>query len=105
MVHLRSDIFSTMASNLSLYSIPAAYTLAAFPHFFAVGLVETAGGGLRWDNANPRHFLAKIKDKLPKERFEMIQRAQAAELNGLENIGLFAASVVSSTLLVFFSKL
>ncbi|GAO13072.1 hypothetical protein UVI_02024340 [Ustilaginoidea virens] len=50
-----------------------------------------------YDNANPRQYRDMLArdTSIDKERKLRILRAEAASLNGLETIGLFAASVLA----------
>lgn len=81
-----------MYHSQSLYTIPAAYTLAMIPHTYALVLM-----GKRFDVRHPRKMLSKIDqdqtlDAATKAR---IHRAEAATANNIESIGLFAAAVVA----------
>ncbi|PQE28784.1 Membrane- eicosanoid glutathione metabolism (MAPEG) protein [Rutstroemia sp. NJR-2017a WRK4] len=85
-----SALFDT-TSNLSLYSIPVAWVLSILPHSYAITRSSS------FDNRNPREYSDNLDadkniDETTKGR---ILRAEAAQMNGLENIGLFAAAVVA----------
>ena len=77
----------------SLYTIPAAWVLSIAPHFYAASLGK-------FDNKSPRAYTKESSsdqsiDKATKER---IIRAEGAQQNGFENIGLFAAAVVAGNI-------
>ncbi|GAB7357383.1 hypothetical protein MBLNU459_g8323t1 [Dothideomycetes sp. NU459] len=78
--------------NYSLYTIPAAWVLSTAPHIYAAAL-----GGKRFDNRSPRGFTSSLKDDqtLDAATKERIIRAEGAQQNGFENVGLFAAAVVA----------
>ncbi|KAM3417022.1 hypothetical protein BST61_g8605 [Cercospora zeina] len=78
------------ANNFSFYSIPAAWILCIAPHFYAASLGK-------FDNKAPRSYTKETGndqsiDKATKDR---IVRAEGAQQNGFENLGLFAAAVVA----------
>lgn len=82
--------------NYSFYSVPAAWILCALPHLYAAGLYSRTTRK-RFDNRAPRSLTAKLEadqtiDKATKGR---IIRAEGAQQNGFENVGLFAAAVVA----------
>ncbi|CAF9910099.1 MAG: hypothetical protein GOMPHAMPRED_006954 [Gomphillus americanus] len=85
---MAAAIFDT-TRNLSLYSIPAAWVLSIIPHFYAASLGA-------FDNKSPRSYTkdAAGDQKLDKSTKDAIIRAEGAQQNGFENIGLFAAAVV-----------
>ncbi|CCG82564.1 Predicted protein [Taphrina deformans PYCC 5710] len=80
-------------TNYSLYTIPVAWVLSIAPHFYAASLANKVG---KFDNTNPRNSTEKLKAKMSAAQLGMYQRAEAAQQNGFENIGLFAASVVAA---------
>jgi uncharacterized MAPEG superfamily protein len=76
----------------SLYTIPAAWVLSIAPHFYAASL-----GGKKFDNKQPRTYTSSLSsdqtvDKATKDK---IIRAEGAQQNGFENLGLFAAAVLA----------
>ncbi|KAF2771855.1 hypothetical protein EJ03DRAFT_288732 [Teratosphaeria nubilosa] len=75
--------------NYSLYSIPAAWVLSIAPHFYAASLG-------RFDNKNPRTYTRDTEgdQSIDKATKATIIRAEGAQQNGFENLGLFAAAVV-----------
>lgn len=77
----------------SLYTIPAAWVLAIVPHFYAASLGK-------FDNRTPRAYTKEIADdkSLSPETRATIIRAEGAQQNGFENIGLFAAAVVAGNI-------
>lgn len=77
----------------SLYTIPAAWVVAIAPHFYAASL-----GGKTFDNRSPRTYTASLKDTqtLDAATKQRIIRAEGAQQNGFENVGLFAAAVVAA---------
>ncbi|KIE02739.1 Membrane associated eicosanoid/glutathione metabolism-like domain protein, partial [Metarhizium majus ARSEF 297] len=72
--------------------VPAAFGLALIPHLYAVG----SAGFAIYDNSYPRAYRDTLtKDtSIDKVRKQRILRAEACSLNGLETIGLYAASVI-----------
>ncbi|KAK2616468.1 hypothetical protein QQS21_000510 [Conoideocrella luteorostrata] len=81
------------SQNLSLFTVPAAFGLTLLPHLYAVG---SAGFNV-YDNSNPRAYRDTLmKDtSVDKVRKQRILRSEAASLNGIETIGLYAASVLA----------
>ena len=75
--------------NFSLYTIPVAWVLSIAPHFYAASLGK-------FDNKNPRTYTREIDgdQAVDKATKATIVRAEGAQQNGFENIGLFAAAVV-----------
>lgn len=90
-----TSLFDT-SHNLSIYTIPAAWLVTMAPHFYANTTYRKALSKFP-DNRQPRN-LAKILaesqsiDSATKDR---ILRADAAQQNGFENLGLFAAAVIA----------
>ncbi|SLM41078.1 Membrane-associated, eicosanoid/glutathione metabolism (MAPEG) protein [Lasallia pustulata] len=81
--------------NWSLHTIPAAWVLAVLPHSYAMYLA-----GPKVDNTQPRGLLNKLAsdqsvDSATKAR---IARAEGAQANGFENIGLYAAAIVAGNI-------
>ncbi|PSK33922.1 hypothetical protein B9Z65_8248 [Elsinoe australis] len=81
--------FLDTTRNLSLYTIPAAWILSIAPHFYAASLGK-------FDNKNPRTYTRDTEgdQSIDKATKAKIIRAEGAQQNGFENIGLFAAAVV-----------
>ncbi|TKY90636.1 hypothetical protein EX895_000634 [Sporisorium graminicola] len=78
--------------NYSYYSIPAAWVLAMVPHFVAIGLAKD-----QFTNVSPRQLIADLLAKKDKTALDKkIIRAESAQLNGFETLGLFAAAVVAA---------
>ncbi|KAF7197321.1 hypothetical protein HII31_01372 [Pseudocercospora fuligena] len=75
--------------NYSLYAIPAAWVLSIAPHFYAASLGKL-------DNKNPRTYTRDIDgdQSIDKATKQTIIRAEGAQQNGFENMGLFASAVV-----------
>ncbi|KAF3048517.1 hypothetical protein E8E11_005482 [Didymella keratinophila] len=78
-----------VARNFSLYTIPAAWILSIAPHFYAASLGK-------FDNKNPRTYTRDTEgdQSIDKATKAKIIRAEGAQQNGFENLGLFAAAVV-----------
>ncbi|KAJ4324318.1 hypothetical protein N0V94_001376 [Neodidymelliopsis sp. IMI 364377] len=75
--------------NFSLYAVPAAWALSIAPHFYAASLGK-------FDNKNPRTYTRDTEgdQSIDKATKAKIIRAEGAQQNGFENLGLFAAAVV-----------
>ncbi|EME44514.1 hypothetical protein DOTSEDRAFT_72102 [Dothistroma septosporum NZE10] len=75
--------------NYSLYSIPAMWILSIAPHFYAASLGK-------FDNKQPRTYTKDTEGEqsIDKATKSTIIRAEGAQQNGFENIGLFAAAIV-----------
>ena len=88
-----------MPSNISLYCVPIAWLLALSPRGYSIltfsshskNKHKTGGAELRI----PRGFkdIAAADFSIPQLHRERIVRAESASLNGLENLGFFAAAV------------
>lgn len=85
-----------MDTNLSFYAIPIAWALCLVPHAYAHFLYETKSSS-KADNRKPRSFVASLdqNQSLDKATKDTISRAEAAQQNGFESIGFFAAAVVA----------
>lgn len=82
--------------NLSLYTLPAAWFIALMPRVFAMRTFVTATGrGM--DTTYPRGLAERAASDpaLSSETKSRIIRAEAAQANGFENVGYFAAAVVA----------
>ncbi|SJX60456.1 uncharacterized protein SRS1_11769 [Sporisorium reilianum f. sp. reilianum] len=78
--------------NYSYYTIPAAWVIAILPHFIAVALAKD-----KFKNAAPRQLLADLLAKKDKTALDKkIIRAESAQLNGFETLGLYAAGIVAA---------
>ena len=91
--------FYRMPSNISLYCVPIAWLLALSPRGYSVLTFTRHSKNLqKIDSAHlrtPRTFkdIAASDASVPQLYRERIVRAESASLNGLENLGLFAAAV------------
>ena len=83
--------------NLSLYSIPLAWLLSLGPHVYATTLHDSRSAQ-KFDNSSPRKLIPSLSSNqsLDTTTKETIIRAEAAQQNGFENLGLFAAAVVAA---------
>lgn len=117
------DILST--SNISLYTVPAAWWLCMIPHAYAIVAYDLtiergrksastkpssdsktannkkpAADDLKFDNTAPRTFMSRVEANtnpaLTPALKSRISRADAASQNGYEGLGYFAASVVAA---------
>ncbi|KAI5361849.1 Putative membrane-associated, eicosanoid/glutathione metabolism (MAPEG) protein [Septoria linicola] len=82
-----------LTRNFSLYTIPAAWILSIAPHFYAASLGK-------FDNKNPRTYIKESSgdQSIDKATKDTIIRAEGAQQNGFENLGLFAAAVVAGNI-------
>ncbi|MCJ1285383.1 hypothetical protein MMC26_004723 [Xylographa opegraphella] len=82
--------------NFSLYTIPAAWVLALVPHAYATQLYDSKSAH-KFDLTQPRSLAGKVADDqtLDAATKNRVIRAEGAQQNGFENIGLFAAAVVA----------
>lgn len=81
----------TGLQNFSLLSIPAVWVVSISAHFYAITLTKG-----RFTNASPRDYLAAISRKQNKSAIDhKYIRAEAAQQNGFENLGLYAAAIVA----------
>ncbi|SNX81725.1 uncharacterized protein MEPE_00430 [Melanopsichium pennsylvanicum] len=81
-------------ANYSYYTIPAAWILSILPHFHAIGLSKG-----QFKNTSPRQLLHDLMAKKDKTELDKkIIRAESAQLNGFENLGLFASAVVAANM-------
>ncbi|TKA70224.1 hypothetical protein B0A49_06462 [Cryomyces minteri] len=81
-----------MTRNFSLYTIPVAWITCLAPHVYASQLA-----GKAFDNRQPRTLTAKLDSQqtLDAATKARIVRAEGAQQNGFENLGIFAAAVVA----------
>jgi uncharacterized MAPEG superfamily protein len=87
------------STNISFYTIPLAWALALAPHVYATQLYQKASSR-QFDNRQPRSLTQMVAanqsiDSATKGR---IIRAESAQQNAFENIGLFAAAVVAGNM-------
>ncbi|KIY01424.1 uncharacterized protein Z520_02976 [Fonsecaea multimorphosa CBS 102226] len=92
-------------ANISYYTVPLAWLLSFSPHIYAVVRYSTHGQSAgsaeeapKFNQTSPRTFPATLEANphLSRETKDHIFRAEAASLNGFENLGWFAASVVAA---------
>ncbi|GAA5904382.1 hypothetical protein JCM8208_004178 [Rhodotorula glutinis] len=82
--------------NYSLFSIPATYVLGMATHISAVRLAAKSSELPNFDNTAPRECIARIRalaDKSADARQYL--RAEAAQLNIFEGLGVYAAAVLA----------
>lgn len=83
-------------TNISLYTLPISWILCLLPRFYAAQLyVSSTSKPL--DLLLPRALAARASadPALQHATRDRIVRAEAAQANGLENVGYFAAAVVA----------
>ncbi|KAL8293653.1 hypothetical protein RQP46_000354 [Phenoliferia psychrophenolica] len=85
--------------NVSLYAVPAAWLVSIFPHWYAVALTKIHKGDMPgFRNSSPREFVARCQATMGTDKknptIARYLRSEAASQNGMENIALFAASIV-----------
>ncbi|KAJ9136750.1 hypothetical protein NKR23_g9632 [Pleurostoma richardsiae] len=88
-----ASIFDLSKPTLSFYSVPVAFLLIMVPHSYATSLA-----GKAYDLANPRmieEFAAK-DEKIDKVTLRRIRRANAAQDNGFESLGMYAGGIVAA---------
>jgi uncharacterized MAPEG superfamily protein len=96
-------------TNISYYTVPAAWILCFAPHVYAIkhyDALNEAGASAsdsekksrKFNGTSPRTFLTTVDahPRLPKEKKDELVRAEGAHQNGLENLGWFAAAVVAA---------
>lgn len=83
--------------NLSLYTIPICWVISLMPHVYASRTYEAATKK-EFDIKEPRSFTRKLEadQSIDSKTKGRILRAEGAQQNGFENIGLFAAAVVAA---------
>lgn len=83
-------------TNISLYTLPVGWILCLLPRFYAAYLFTTTTSK-RLDMILPRALAARATSDpaLTSATRDRIVRAEAAQANGLENVGYFAAAVVA----------
>jgi len=82
--------------NFSFYAVPAAWVLSLLPRAYATTLYNNSSSQ-KFDTRNPRALKEKLAadQSLTQATKDRIMRAEAAQQNGFENVGLFAAAVVA----------
>jgi uncharacterized MAPEG superfamily protein len=93
---MTSYLPSLTRDNLSIYTIPAAFVVALLPRFFSSNAYKAATGK-QMNTLNPRRFVQDIENDqaLDSKTKGRILRAESAQANGFETLGLFAAAVVA----------
>ncbi|KAH7406174.1 hypothetical protein DE146DRAFT_650993 [Phaeosphaeria sp. MPI-PUGE-AT-0046c] len=88
-----------MASNYSLYAIPAYWVLSLFPHGYAVALIKKANNN-KWDNVNPRGAKTNpsYEKSVPADCYARFERAEAAHKNSMENAPFFVGAVLAANM-------
>jgi uncharacterized MAPEG superfamily protein len=83
-------------TNISLYTLPLSWILCLAPRLYAAYLYTTTTSK-PIDLLLPRALAARATadTTLTTSERDRIVRAEAAQANGLENVGLFAAAVVA----------
>ncbi|MCJ1462694.1 hypothetical protein MMC07_001297 [Pseudocyphellaria aurata] len=81
--------------NLSLYTIPAVWFIALIPALYVNSVAST-----KFDVTQPRSTIGKVADDqtLDSRTKSRMARAHGAQLNGFENIGLYAAAIVAGNM-------
>jgi uncharacterized MAPEG superfamily protein len=89
--------FLDLTRNFSFYTIPAAWVLAIAPHVYATSLHDAKSPTQKFNPCSPRTLVPSLDSNpsLDTATKQTIIRAEAAQQNGFENIGLFAAAVVA----------
>lgn len=85
--------------NFSLYTVPVAWVLCLAPHIYAAKLYEKATSR-QFDTREPRSLIKTVAENQSVDSTTRgrIIRADSAQLNGFENLGLFAAAVVAGNM-------
>jgi hypothetical protein len=105
-----------MATNYSLYAIPAFWVVALFPHGYAVrsshppsrsdmlnhqqaNLIKKNNNN-NWDNCNPRSTATttSYQKTVPAECYAKFERAEAAHKNSMENAPFFMGAVLAGNM-------
>ncbi|ORY78590.1 hypothetical protein BCR37DRAFT_108426 [Protomyces lactucae-debilis] len=81
--------------NYSFYAVPAAWLLAIVPHWIAAGMANSVD---KFDNVEPRMAHENLKAKMTAAQHAKFRRAEAAQMNGFENLPFFASAVVAANL-------
>jgi len=82
--------------NISFYLIPAAWAIALMPRVFAANTYKKASNK-DMNTLQPRDFVKNVLEdqSVDSKTKGRIVRAEAAQANGFENLGLFAAAVAA----------
>ncbi|EIN08264.1 hypothetical protein PUNSTDRAFT_143904 [Punctularia strigosozonata HHB-11173 SS5] len=83
--------YTLATTGLSLYSIPAAYFAALYPHILKNILIQKTIG---LNNVHPRSQLKRLEEKNPTV-FARADRMYSAHVNGNEIFPLWAAAVLA----------
>ena len=102
------------STNVSYYTVPAAWLLAFAPHMYAfmrydylvnkyIKNTKPAPSddkleNLKFNKTSPRTFLSTLDSNphIPQHIKDEMIRAEGAHSNGMENLGWFAAAVVAA---------
>ena len=86
-------------TNVSLYTLPVFWILCLLPRFYAA-YTYTTSTSKPLDMLLPRALAARASadPALQHATRDRIVRAEAAQANGLENVGYFAAAVVAGNM-------
>lgn len=90
-----------MDTNISLYTVPAAWLLAMIPRVYSLATYKAhSKAGKELEHRNPRSMPSQINadPTLTPQIRDRIIRAESAQLNGFENLGFFAAAVVAGNI-------
>jgi len=70
------------------------------PHVYAMKVYDRISPAQDFDRTNPRSFLPHINalKEIDDATKRTLERAEAAQFNGFENLGFFAAGVVAANL-------
>jgi hypothetical protein len=108
------DIMTT--TNYSFYAIPAVWIISLYPHLYAVSLLvlpthgqliyEFQSGIIKkvdrtlWNNHNLRSTtLHEQRQKsMPADVYARYERAEAAHMNGMENVPMFVGAVLAGNI-------
>ncbi|KAK5129704.1 hypothetical protein LTR08_002948 [Meristemomyces frigidus] len=88
-------------TNISFYTVPAAWIVALMPRVWALNNYKAATKkDTKAIALQPRDFskIATNDQALDAKTRDRIIRAEAAQANGFENFGLFAAAVVAGNM-------
>jgi uncharacterized MAPEG superfamily protein len=87
---------SLTRDNVSVYTVPAAFVVALLPKLFSNNAYRRATGK-KMNSQNPRRFVQDVEEDqaLDSKTKGRILRAEAAQSNGFETLGVFAAAVVA----------
>ncbi|PWY99171.1 hypothetical protein BCV70DRAFT_163258 [Testicularia cyperi] len=91
--------FEQLTSNLTWAALPAAFLLAAWPHWYTIYLAETNKVQGGWANTNPRAWVAQLNAKAATgKRLSALERTilrgQSCQANSFENVPTFVAATI-----------